>query len=213
MYYDNQSAIALCLISVQHSRRAPSTFDIRTTYHRAVKGKLLKYFVFRGDKKPKLADIFTKALLRERFATLLPLLGVKQISPETLKELQDESVSECSIHTVIIDPHGIRDAPAKPPQIITTNTLSNIKLPVLQKDDYDTWAMEMEHYLEYIDNEVWKVIQNGNSKKRVTKGVMVIQCSPPTTQEEQFADEKERKADKLLLMLFQKTLRRFHDIE
>ncbi|GJU62177.1 hypothetical protein Tco_1244012 [Tanacetum coccineum] len=40
------------------------------------------------------------------------------------------------------------DAPAKPPQIITTNTLSNIKLPVLQKDDYDTWAMEMEHYIE-----------------------------------------------------------------
>ncbi|GJU58327.1 ribonuclease H-like domain-containing protein [Tanacetum coccineum] len=41
------------------------------------------------------------------------------------------------------------DAPAKPPQIITTNTLSNIKLHVLQKDDYDTWAMEMEHYLRY----------------------------------------------------------------
>ncbi|GJZ74071.1 putative ribonuclease H-like domain-containing protein [Tanacetum coccineum] len=57
------------------------------------------------------------------------------------------------------------DAPAKPPQIITTNTLSNIKLPVLQKDDYDTWAMEMEHYLEYIDNKVWKVIQNGNSRE------------------------------------------------
>ncbi|GKC11245.1 putative ribonuclease H-like domain-containing protein [Tanacetum coccineum] len=63
------------------------------------------------------------------------------------------------------------DAPAKPPQIITTNTLSNIKLPVLQKDDYDTWAMEMEHYLEYIDNEVLEV-----------------------------ADEKERKARTLLLM-------------
>ncbi|GJT85629.1 ribonuclease H-like domain-containing protein [Tanacetum coccineum] len=87
------------------------------------------------------------------------------------------------------------DAPAKPPQIITTNTLSNIKLPVLQKDDYDTWAMEMEHYLEYIDNEVWKVIQNGNSKKRVTKGKDgVYRVLPPTTQEEQFADEKERKA-------------------
>ncbi|GKA07650.1 putative ribonuclease H-like domain-containing protein [Tanacetum coccineum] len=42
-------------------------------------------------------------------------------------------------------------------------------MPVLQKDDYDTWAMEMEHYLEYIDNEVWKVIQNGNSKQAVTK--------------------------------------------
>ncbi|GJW84412.1 ribonuclease H-like domain-containing protein [Tanacetum coccineum] len=39
------------------------------------------------------------------------------------------------------------------------------------------WAMEMEHYLEYIDNEVWKVIQNGNSKKRIFNwfGVMLIQ--------------------------------------
>ncbi|GKA58142.1 putative ribonuclease H-like domain-containing protein [Tanacetum coccineum] len=84
------------------------------------------------------------------------------------------------------------DAPAKPPQIITTNTLSNIKLPVLQKDDYDTWAMEMEHYLEYIDNEVWKVIQNGNSKKRVTKG----------------------KARTLLLMAVPKDhLRRFHGMD
>ncbi|GJR86724.1 hypothetical protein Tco_0210735 [Tanacetum coccineum] len=49
------------------------------------------YFV---ETKYQLADIFTKALPRERFATLLPLLGVKQMSPETLKELQDESVSE-----------------------------------------------------------------------------------------------------------------------
>ncbi|GJY00552.1 ribonuclease H-like domain-containing protein [Tanacetum coccineum] len=58
------------------------------------------------------------------------------------------------------------DAPAIPPQIITTNILSNIKLPVLQKDDYDTWAMEMEHYLEYIDNELEKVmIQNGELKE------------------------------------------------
>ncbi|GJT84712.1 putative ribonuclease H-like domain-containing protein [Tanacetum coccineum] len=48
------------------------------------------------------------------------------------------------------------------------------------------WANEMEHYLEYIDNEVWKVIQNGNSKKRVTKGKDgVYRVLPPTTQEEQ----------------------------
>ncbi|GJX51077.1 putative ribonuclease H-like domain-containing protein, partial [Tanacetum coccineum] len=97
------------------------------------------------------------------------------------------------------------DAPAKPQQIITTNTLSNIKLPVLQKDDYDTWAMEMEHYLEYIDNEVWKVIQNGNSKKRVTKGKDgVYRVLPSTTQEEQFAEEKERKDRTLLLMAIPK---------
>ncbi|GJR03529.1 hypothetical protein Tco_0526513 [Tanacetum coccineum] len=62
MYCDNQSAIALCCNSVQHSRS--KHIDIR---HHFIK--------------------------EQRFATLLPLLGVKQMSPETLKELQDESVS------------------------------------------------------------------------------------------------------------------------
>ncbi|GJR30434.1 hypothetical protein Tco_1106666 [Tanacetum coccineum] len=57
----------------------------------------------------------------------------------------------------------------------------------------------------WIYNEVWKVIQNGNSKKRVTKGKDgVYRVLPPTTQEEQFADEKERKARTLLLMAIPK---------
>ncbi|GJX30906.1 hypothetical protein Tco_0240761 [Tanacetum coccineum] len=68
------------------------------------------------------------------------------------------------------------DAPAKPPQIITTNTLSNIKLPVLQKDDYDTWAMEMEHYLEYIDNEVWK--QNRLLMKKKEARTLLLMAVP-----------------------------------
>ncbi|GJT62664.1 ribonuclease H-like domain-containing protein [Tanacetum coccineum] len=53
--------------------------------------------------------------------------------------------------------------------IPTTTTISNIKLPILKKEEYDIWAMEMEHYLEYIDNDVWKVIQEWNSKKRSQK--------------------------------------------
>ncbi|GJX56676.1 ribonuclease H-like domain-containing protein [Tanacetum coccineum] len=107
------------------------------------------------------------------------------------------------------------DAPAKPPQIITTNpTLTNIKQPVLSKEDRYLGNGD-EHYLEYIDNEVWKVIQNGNSKKRVTKGKDgVYRVLPPTTQEEQFADEKERKARTLLLMAVPKDhLRRFHGMD
>ncbi|GJZ23900.1 hypothetical protein Tco_0561359 [Tanacetum coccineum] len=36
------------------------------------------------------ADIFTKALSRERFEFLLPRLGMKSMSPETLKRLQEE---------------------------------------------------------------------------------------------------------------------------
>ncbi|GJW77176.1 hypothetical protein Tco_0138858 [Tanacetum coccineum] len=91
MYCDNQSAIALCCNSVQHSRS--KHIDIRHHFIKEqVERKVVElYFV---ETKYQLADIFTKALPRERFATLLPLLGVKQMSPETLKELQDESVSE-----------------------------------------------------------------------------------------------------------------------
>ncbi|GJU33597.1 hypothetical protein Tco_1181951 [Tanacetum coccineum] len=37
----------------------------------------------------QLADIFTKALPRERFEFILPWLGMKSIKPKTLKRLQD----------------------------------------------------------------------------------------------------------------------------
>ncbi|GKE54202.1 hypothetical protein Tco_1489358 [Tanacetum coccineum] len=37
----------------------------------------------------QLADIFTKALPRERFEFLLPRLGMKSMTPKTLKRLQD----------------------------------------------------------------------------------------------------------------------------
>ncbi|GKG18529.1 hypothetical protein Tco_0372827 [Tanacetum coccineum] len=75
-----------------------------------------------------------------------------------------------------------------------TTAFSNIKLPILKKEEYDIWAMEMEHYLEYIDNEVWKVIQNGNSKKRISTGKDdVIQVLSPVTAAEIQAVEKENR--------------------
>ncbi|GJX12757.1 hypothetical protein Tco_0204515 [Tanacetum coccineum] len=49
-------------------------------------------------------------------------------------------------------------APKQKQQAIpqSTTAISNIKLPILKKEEYDIWAMEMEHYLEYIDIDVWK---------------------------------------------------------
>ncbi|GKB07834.1 hypothetical protein Tco_0836118 [Tanacetum coccineum] len=77
----------------------------------------------------------------------------------------------------------------------TTTTISNIKLPILKKEEYDIWAMEMEHYLEYIDNDVWKVIHNGNSKKRISTGKDgVVRILPPVSAAEIHVVEKERKA-------------------
>ncbi|GJT62528.1 ribonuclease H-like domain-containing protein [Tanacetum coccineum] len=76
-------------------------------------------------------------------------------------------------------------------------------------------AMEMEHYLEYIDNDVWKVIQNGNSKKRISTGKDgVIRILPPVTAPKVQAVEKERKAKNILLMAIPKEhMRRFHGMD
>ncbi|GKD52234.1 ribonuclease H-like domain-containing protein, partial [Tanacetum coccineum] len=97
----------------------------------------------------------------------------------------------------------------------TTTTISNIKLLILQKEEYDIWAMEMEHYLKYIDNDVWKVIQNGNSKKRISTGKDgVIRVLPPISAAEIHAAEKERKARNILLMALPKDhLKRFHGMD
>ncbi|GJR20636.1 hypothetical protein Tco_0969163 [Tanacetum coccineum] len=99
--------------------------------------------------------------------------------------------------------------------IPTTTTISNIKLLILKKEEYDIWAMEMEHYLEYIDNDVWKVIQNGNSKKRISTGKDgVVRILPPVSAAEIHVVEKERKARTILLMAIPKEhLRRFHGMD
>ncbi|GJW10446.1 hypothetical protein Tco_1576273 [Tanacetum coccineum] len=85
----------------------------------------------------------------------------------------------------------------------------------VRKEEYDIWAMEMEHYLEYIDNEVWKVIQNGNSKKRISTGKDgVVRVLSPVTAAEIQAVEKERKAKNILLMAIPKEhMRRFHGMD
>ncbi|GKC99989.1 retrovirus-related pol polyprotein from transposon TNT 1-94 [Tanacetum coccineum] len=63
LYYDNKSAIALCCNNIQHSR----------------------------SNHIDLADIFTKALPRERFKLLINKLEMKSMSPETLKSLEEEN--------------------------------------------------------------------------------------------------------------------------
>ncbi|GJT40292.1 ribonuclease H-like domain-containing protein [Tanacetum coccineum] len=124
---------------------------------------------------------------------------------------------EASYHEDASDNGTATNKPKQQQQqlIPTTTTISNIKLPILKKEEYDIWAMEMEHYLEYIDNDVWKVIQNGNSKKRISTGKDgVVRILPPVSAAEIHAVEKERKARTILLMAIPKEhLRRFHGMD
>ncbi|GJZ31918.1 hypothetical protein Tco_0576965 [Tanacetum coccineum] len=86
LYCDNRSAIALCCNNVQHSRS--KHIDIRHHFIReqVEKGVVELYFVTTDY---QLADIFTKALPRERFEFLLSRLGMKRMFPETLKRIQE----------------------------------------------------------------------------------------------------------------------------
>ncbi|GKE67699.1 hypothetical protein Tco_1521860 [Tanacetum coccineum] len=84
LYYDNKSAIALCCNNVQHSRS--KHIDVR--YHfikEQVKNKVVELHFVRTEYQ--LADIFTKALPRERFNFLIEKLEMLSMSPETLKNL------------------------------------------------------------------------------------------------------------------------------
>nr|GEU93771.1 hypothetical protein [Tanacetum cinerariifolium] len=87
LYYDNKSAIALCCNNVQHSRS--KHIDIRHRFIREqVQNGVVELYFIRTEYQ--LADIFTKALPRERFKFILLRLGMKCMKPETLKSLQDE---------------------------------------------------------------------------------------------------------------------------
>ncbi|GKD77053.1 retrovirus-related pol polyprotein from transposon TNT 1-94, partial [Tanacetum coccineum] len=87
LYCDNKSAIVLCCNNIQHSRA--KHIDVR--YHfikeQVENGIVELYFV---RTKYQLADIFTKPLPRERFNFLIEKLGMRSMSPETLKCLTEE---------------------------------------------------------------------------------------------------------------------------
>ncbi|GJT67229.1 retrovirus-related pol polyprotein from transposon TNT 1-94 [Tanacetum coccineum] len=87
-YCDNKSAIALCCNNVQHSRS--KHIDIRFHFIKEqVENRVVElYFV---NTKYQLADIFTKALCRERIEFLINKLGMRSFTPETLKQLADEA--------------------------------------------------------------------------------------------------------------------------
>ncbi|GJY38444.1 putative ribonuclease H-like domain-containing protein [Tanacetum coccineum] len=86
LYCDNKSAIALCCNNVQHSRS--KHIDIRHHFIREqVENRVVElYFV---ETNYQLADILTKALPRERFEFLLPRLGMKSLTPKTLRRIQE----------------------------------------------------------------------------------------------------------------------------
>ncbi|GJS66476.1 hypothetical protein Tco_0681040 [Tanacetum coccineum] len=84
--HDNKSAIALCCNNVQHSRSKHIDIRFHFIKEHVENGVIELYFV---NTEYQLADIFTKALGRERIEFLINKLGMRSFAPETLKKLAD----------------------------------------------------------------------------------------------------------------------------
>ncbi|GJX63552.1 copia protein [Tanacetum coccineum] len=88
LYCDNKSVMALCWNNVQHSRAKHIDIHYHFIKEQVENGIVELYFV---RTEYQLADIFTKPLHRERFNFLIDKLGMKSMSPETLKRLAEKT--------------------------------------------------------------------------------------------------------------------------
>nr|GEU39234.1 retrovirus-related Pol polyprotein from transposon TNT 1-94 [Tanacetum cinerariifolium] len=88
MYCDNKSSIALCCNNVQHSRSKHINIRFHFIKEQVENEVVELYFV---NTEYQLADIFTKALCRERIEFHINKLGMRSFTPETLQQLADEA--------------------------------------------------------------------------------------------------------------------------
>ncbi|GKE93415.1 retrotransposon protein, putative, unclassified [Tanacetum coccineum] len=88
IYCDNKSAISLCCNNVQHSRSKHIDIRFHFIKGQVENGVVELYFV---NTEYQLADIFTKALCRERIEFLINKVGMRSFTPGTLKLLADEA--------------------------------------------------------------------------------------------------------------------------
>nr|GEU96454.1 retrovirus-related Pol polyprotein from transposon TNT 1-94 [Tanacetum cinerariifolium] len=88
LYRDSQSAIAISCNPVQHSR----TKNIHTWYHfikEQVENGIIELYFVRTEYQ--LADMFTKALPKDRFKYLVRRISMRCLTPEELEVLAKES--------------------------------------------------------------------------------------------------------------------------
>ncbi|GKF53853.1 hypothetical protein Tco_0160763, partial [Tanacetum coccineum] len=81
-----------------------------------------------------------------------------------------------------------------------TVSANNAKFPYLEKEKYEIWAMKMEYWIQNADHNLWRIVQQGNSPKRLgkdAKGNTIVH--PPVSLDEHVAVERENKVRTLLL--------------
>ncbi|GJW42743.1 putative ribonuclease H-like domain-containing protein [Tanacetum coccineum] len=81
-----------------------------------------------------------------------------------------------------------------------TISANNAKFPYLEKEKYEIWAMKMEYWIQNADHNLWRIVRQGNSPKRLgkdAKGNTIVH--PPVSLDEHVAIQRENKVRTLLL--------------
>ncbi|GJT04108.1 retrovirus-related pol polyprotein from transposon TNT 1-94, partial [Tanacetum coccineum] len=156
LYFDNKSAIALCYNNVQHSWS--KHIDIRHHFIReqVENGMVELYFVTMDY---QLADIFTKALPRERFEFLLSRFGMKSMTPETLKRLQDGEEDYFRLQPAL---QSEKSMSSKRQLFLTTDKMAEENIPAPTRSDDQ--LVPVKARLPYRKNnlllDLWKLQKN-----------------------------------------------------
>ncbi|GJZ50945.1 hypothetical protein Tco_0605460, partial [Tanacetum coccineum] len=142
------------------------------------KGVVELYFV---RTEYQLADIFTKALPRERFEFILPRLGMKCMKPETLKSLQDDQDEVLSLGSYTMA--DAEHAPAMAPPVRTDEQiLPRIRWVPIGKSN--CYLNEEKSQPNPIYKIVVDILKQTNFFRAFTAGSMTADF-PPTRLDEQ----------------------------
>ncbi|GKC58444.1 retrovirus-related pol polyprotein from transposon TNT 1-94 [Tanacetum coccineum] len=81
----------------------------------------------------------------------------------------------------------------------TSISANNVKFPYLEKEKYEIWAMKIEYWIQNVDHNLWRIVQQGIAKAMVKdcKGNTIVH--PPVSLDEHVAVQRENKVRTLLL--------------
>ncbi|GJR71258.1 retrovirus-related pol polyprotein from transposon TNT 1-94 [Tanacetum coccineum] len=177
LYCDNKSEIALCCNNVQHSRA--KHIDVR--YHfikEQVENGIRELYFVRAEYQ--LADIFTKPLLRERFNFLIEKLGMRSMSPETLKRLieeENEIMNPTAAEQIALDNTMVA------PEARLTNSKCNSRISFLKPQREATYQHQFWNSVNKVQSSSSYRFNIDNKKFKVDVEVFrdILQICPKLT--------------------------------